>query len=222
MTTNALLNTVGLIAILAVVFLIIYFISKNQGEEGPTNKAKRAQKDRGVDAAVKALNRYASLHNFCILQPAHLRCGEKAADLDAILVTFAGIIGVRCLGYNGEIFANSGESDWLWVTQESRTRIPDPVAQCAADARAIRDVLMQNPKLRNVPVECLPVFTDKSVQLAVPKSSRVFRQKDLMSTLEKEKYLEDKGLDQELIAGLLREACKSEPAAAVPRRRAFS
>ena len=44
MTTNALLNTVGLIAILAVVFLIIYFISKNQGEEGPTNKAKRAQK----------------------------------------------------------------------------------------------------------------------------------------------------------------------------------
>lgn len=206
MTTNALLNTVGLIAILAVVFLIIYFISKNQGEEGPTNKAKRAQKDRGVDAAVKALNRYASLHNFCILQPAHLRCGEKAADLDAILVTFAGIIGVRCLGYNGEIFANSGESDWLWVTQESRTRIPDPVAQCAADARAIRDVLMQNPKLRNVPVECLPVFTDKSVQLAVPKSSRVFRQKDLMSTLEKEKYLEDKGLDQELVAGLLREA----------------
>ena len=65
---------------------------------------------------------------------------------------------------------------------------------------------MQNPKLRNVPVECLPVFTDKSVQLAVPKSSRVFLQKDLMSTLEKEKYLEDKGLDQELVAGLLREA----------------
>lgn len=44
------------------------------------------------------------------------------------------------------------------------------------------------------------------MQLAVPKSSRVFRQKDLMSTLEKEKYLEDKGLDQELVAGLLREA----------------
>ena len=32
MTTNALLNTVGLIAILAVVFLIIYFISKNQSD----------------------------------------------------------------------------------------------------------------------------------------------------------------------------------------------
>ncbi|MBC5582386.1 NERD domain-containing protein [Anaerofilum sp. BX8] len=206
MTTNALLNILGLVAVLAVVFLIIYFISKSKSEEGPTNTAKRAQKDRGVDAAVKALNRYASLHNFRILQPAHLHWGEKSAELDAIIVTFSGIVGVRCLGYNGEIFANSGEPDWLWVTQESRTRIPDPVAQCAADARVIRDVLMQNPKLRNVPVECLPVFTDKSVQLAVPKSSRIFRQKDLMSTLEKEKYLEDKGLDQETIATLLSDA----------------
>ena len=62
MTTNALLNILGLVAVLAVVFLIIYFISKSKSEEGPTNTAKRAQKDRGVDAAVKALNRYASLH----------------------------------------------------------------------------------------------------------------------------------------------------------------
>ncbi len=49
MTTNALLNTVGLIAILAVVFLIITSSAKPR-EEGPTNTAKRAQKDRGVDA----------------------------------------------------------------------------------------------------------------------------------------------------------------------------
>ena len=126
-----------------------------------------------------------------------------------MLVTFNGLVGVRCLGYNGEIFANPGEAEWLWVTGEGRERIPDPVAQCAADARALRDVLMQDTKLRSVPVECLPVFTDKSVQLSVPKSLSVLRRTQLIPLLEQQKYLEDRGLDVERVCALLEAARKN-------------
>ena len=209
MTLNAVLNILGMIAILAIALLAFYFVARSQNTETAPAAAKRRRTDAGVDATLRTLSRYAASHGFKLLRPAHFSAGQRSAELDAVLVTFGGLIGVRCLGYNGEIFANPGERDWLWITAEGRERIPDPVAQCAADARALRDVLMQDPRLRSVPVECLPVFTDKKVQLSVPKSMPVLRRSQLNGTLEQQKYLEDRGLDVERVCALLEAARKS-------------
>ena len=206
---NALLNIIGLIAIIAIAILIFYFAARSQNTDASTPGAKRQRTDAGVDATLRALSRYAASHGFKLLRPAHFCAGQREAELDAVLVTFNGLVGVRCLGYNGEIFANPGEAEWLWVTGEGRERIPDPVAQCAADARALRDVLMQDTKLRSVPVECLPVFTDKSVHLSVPKSLSVLRRTQLIPLLEQQKYLEDRGLDVDRVCALLEAARKN-------------
>ena len=208
MTTNALINLIGLFLLIGIAVAVFYFLSKGQTDEGPS-PAKHARENGGVDQTLRALSRYASSHGFQILRPAKLTVGERTAELDAILVTYCGVIGVRCLGYNGEIFANSGESEWLWVTAEGRRRFPDPIAQCAADARVLRDLLIREPKLKNVPVECLAVFTDKDARLSVPKSIPVLRRKELLAQLEQSRYLEDKGIDAERITALLKEACRN-------------
>lgn len=203
MTLNGWINLLVLVAVLAAICAAFFFLARKNGDEGPTNTAKKARADVGVEGVRRALSRYASLHGFTLLLDLPLQVNGETTRLDAVLVTYAGVVGVRCLGYNGEVFANSDEKEWLWVTQASRQRIPDPVAQCAADARAIRDLLMAEPRLRSLPVECLPVFTDKNLQLAVPKSVRVLRAKELIPTLDKEKYLQDTGCDKEAVAALL-------------------
>lgn len=208
MTLNALINLIGILIIIVIVIAIFYFLSKNPSDDSGNSPAKHARENGGVDQTLRALSRYASSHGFQILRPAKITSGGKTAQLDAVLVTYCGVIGVRCLGYNGEVFANPGESEWLWVTAEGRRRFPDPVAQCAADARVLRDLLIREPKLKNIPVECLAVFTDKDVQLSIPKSVPILRRKDLIPQLEQSRYLEDKGIDADRVTALLKGACE--------------
>ncbi|MDD2992687.1 MAG: NERD domain-containing protein [Pygmaiobacter sp.] len=212
MNTTAILNIAGAIVVLAIVLLVFFFILRSQNDDGPRPDKHKPHTDGGVAKMVAALGRYASMHGFVMIAPAALQGKEKECQLDAVLVTYAGVIGVRCMGHNGEIFANTGESDWLWVTSKGRSPLPDPVAQGAADVRVLRDVLMQNGKgaLRNIPVECLTVFTDKTVQLAVPKSTPIYRRKELLSLLESEKYLQDKGIDLPAVAAALKSAAGAQ------------
>ena len=210
MNTTAILNIVGALVILAIVLLAFFFILRSQNDEGPRRDKHKPHTDGGVAQMVSALGRYASMHGFVILAPAVLQSKDKECRLDALLVTYAGVVGVRCMGHNGEIFANSGENEWLWVTSKGRNPLPDPVAQAAADVRVLRDALMQNSALRNIPVECLTVFTDKDVQLAVPKSIPIYRRKELLSLLENEKFLQDKGIDLPAVAAVLKSAAGAQ------------
>ena len=68
--------------------------------------------------------------------------------------------------------------------------------------------MIREPKLKNIPVECLAVFTDKDVQLSIPKSVPILRRKDLIPQLEQSRYLEDKGIDADRITALLKGACE--------------
>ena len=141
MTLNALINLIGILIIIVIVIAIFYFLSKNPSDDSGNSPAKHARENGGVDQTLRALSRYASSHGFQILRPAKITSGGKTAQLDAVLVTYCGVIGVRCLGYNGEVFANPGESEWLWVTAEGAppfSRPGRPVCRrCAGSERSL-------------------------------------------------------------------------------------
>ncbi|MDD3202214.1 MAG: nuclease-related domain-containing protein [Pygmaiobacter massiliensis] len=192
--------------VLAIVFALIMWFFKAQTEDNSNNEnVKKQREDDGVSKMLAALARYASLHDFTLITPAKVQSGEKSTDLDALLVTYAGVVGIKCIGYNGQIYANPGDATWLRVAGEQRTEFTNPFDQRAADVRVLRDVLA-NAKQRTVKIECLTVFTSKEASLAVPKSMAVLRSKDLTSLLGKEKYLADNGVDKTAVVEALKAA----------------
>lgn len=79
-----------------------------QTEDNSNNeKVKKQRDDDGVSKTLAALGRYASLHDFTLITPAKVQSGDKATDLDALLVTYAGVVGIKCIGYNGQIYAQT-------------------------------------------------------------------------------------------------------------------
>lgn len=204
-------STIINMLILAVVCLVMVFVVKMMASTDDANgqkKTKKTQTEDGVDKTIAALRRYAAAREFGFIAPATVKNGDKTAELSAIIVTYNGVVGVRCIGRNGEVFANPGDKNWLWVSGDKRETFESPVDACAADVRVLRDVLAK-AGLRTVKVECHPVFTSSAVSLAVPKSTPVWRTaREFTAQLGAEKYMEDTGLDKNAVMTALAEAAK--------------
>ncbi len=186
--------------VVVLVFVGIYFYRKNHvpkvRQKGKNNKAGRA---------VAAMQSFARGNRFRLIAPAHLVRGDKEARLDALVVGYFGILGLVAVGYNGEIYGEANDAQWVQVTDDGRRYFDNPVLEAAADVRVIRDALFEK-KLRKIPVEVLAVFTDKNAQLALPRSTGHLTVKDLKKQLRKEKYLEDTKLDLDEVEKTLRAA----------------
>ena len=177
---------------------IIMWTKKSQEEpdEPGTLQAKKALENDGVDKMISSRRRYASSHGFSLVEKVQLGSGDKQTVLDAAIVTYNGVVGVRCVGKNGQIYANPGDKEWLWIAGGQRQTFISPIDQASADTRLLRDKLFA-AGLRNMRVETFPVFTSQNLSTAVPKSMQPPRPKELMSKLEGEKYLEDTGFDKD-------------------------
>ena len=192
-----------MLGVVCLVMVVLVKLMTNRSEEGGPQKAKKAKSQDGVDKAVSALRRYATNHDFGFVAPVKLALGDKTVELDAAIVTYNGVVGVRCIGRNGEIFANPGDKEWLWVNGASREKFANPVDSCAADVRVLRDILIANGQ-RAAKVECHTVFTSSAVSLAVPKSTPIWRDsRSLLNALAADKYMEDKGIDKDAIVRIL-------------------
>lgn len=197
-----LINMLMLSAVCLAMVLIVKLMSPKEDERPKTKKSKT---EEGVDKTVNALRRYAASHDFGFIAPLVVVQGEKKVELSAAVITYNGVVGVRCIGRNGEVFANPGDSEWLWVNGAERTTFANPVDSCAADVRVLRDALAAGGQ-KNVKVECHTVFTSSNVSLAVPKSTPIWRDsRSFMNQLAAEKYMEDKGLDKDGVVKVLSE-----------------
>lgn len=67
----------------------------------------------------------------------------------------------------------------------------------------MRDALF-SAKLKNVPVEAAVVFTNRSAQLALPRSTGHYTVKEFRTLLDKSKYTQDKRVDIQKTAGAVR------------------
>lgn len=196
METTAILYIIVTVALVAGAFLLFTKVMGGSEENGSQKAVKKAQRDDGVEKTVAALRRYAATHDFALAAPVVLKNGEKETRLDAVLVTYNGVVGVRCEGRNGQVYANPGDRQWLWVAGDTRESFESPVDQAAADVRMLRECLNDAGVRGAKVVECFTVFTSSRVELAVPKSLAVYRPKSLMARLGGDRYMEDSGFDK--------------------------
>lgn len=190
-----------LIALAVVVVLIVMNRRKNHPE-----KAKTQGRTNGTAKAIAKTKAFARSNGYKAFVPATLQHNGKQANLDALVVGSFGVLGVKAYGYNGNVYGAAADDEWLRVAPNGeRTYFKNPVLQAAADVRAVRDVLMAQ-KLRNVPVEVVCVFTDKTAQLAIPRNVTYYTFKTFKQLLGKEKYLAKHGFDEQKVYAALESA----------------
>ena len=179
---------------------IIYFYYRKSNPK----KAKRKDRNNKSSRVAGYAKSFARSNGYKCISPATLVRNGSVANLDAIIVGYFGVLGVKALGYNGTIYGGAGEDEWLQVTDdEERHYFNNPLKEAIADVRVIRDALFQ-VKLKQVQVEVVCVFTDPAVQLALPKNTGHYTLKDFKSLLQKDKYLVDAGIDMEKIEEVLK------------------
>lgn len=195
----AIIIVIGFLAI----GLVLWLIYRRQQP-----KAKKRQSAGSIANAIGATQRFARSNSFKFISPAIVSTNGRTANLDALVVGYFGVLGVKEFGYNGEIYGSATEEEWLQKNgEDERTYFPNPIRQAALDVRVLRDVLFES-KLKNVPVEVVAVFCNKKAQLALPRQTGHYTYKDFKTLLSKEKYMGDTGLDLEKVEAAFRKAAQ--------------
>ena len=206
MTTEVIFNLLKATVLIAVIFGAIFlFLKKAEKSEGADGVVKKASSEDGVEKTLSKLKSYARHHGFTYISPAAFAVGDKKCSLDAIIVTYNGVVGIKCEGRNGQVFSNPHNEPWLWVAGSKRENFTSPSADRSVDTRTLREVLTA-AKLRTTKVECFTVFTSKNVVLSVPSGEPIMPPNTLMNMLAKEIYLSDNGLDKDAVAAAINNA----------------
>ena len=172
-------------------------------------KRRPVKKNQGsTRKAGDVASQFARSNDFRIIRPAVLEGKGRTAHLDALVVGYFGVLGVKALGHTGEVYGNANENTWVQIApNRERISFANPITEASADVRVVRDALFA-AKIKAVPVEVAVVFTEKNIQLALPRSLEFYTTKTFHQQLKKEKYQKDAGIDLDAVEKALRAALK--------------
>lgn len=189
----------------------MYVIGLNRENRGlggaGADKAKKGgampdDEHKGAEAVVRAVRRFAAAEGYAAIAPVQVQGSKDAADLDVVLVGWFGVLGVKCLGYGGEVYGSADEPQWTQVLPQGRRTFENPMTRAGKSARALRDALFA-AKLKNVPVETVVVFTNPAASLNLPRSTGHYTEKTFLAFLKGGHFLEDKKVEVEPVAAAL-------------------
>lgn len=184
---------IAVVAILLVTFVPGLF----NKEEGPKMPGK-SKTHLGRKKLTRMVSRFALRRQYKVLGPCRFEKDGQGVQVDCVLIGYFGVLAVKAVGRNGEVYGNAGDDEWLQVTKDARVKFENPFNECARAIPLMRDQL-EAAKVRGVFLECIPVSTYKKAQLAVPKSVGLLKLSEFSLLIEKQKYMEDKGVDLEKV-----------------------
>lgn len=198
-------NIVRTVMVCFFVAMLVFILTKVYFEK--TKKPKPSdRKGRGnsVENAVKPLQTLAKRNKFRFIGPAEFEYSGRRLRVDGLMIGYFGVLGVIGLGYNGGVYGDASEDEWIQVMPDGqRVKFPSPMLETAADVRAIRSALFAD-KLKKVPVEVHAVFTNYEVKLGVPRSTGVLSVGDWRELLKEDRFLDDTGLDLDEVEAAIR------------------
>lgn len=191
MGTELVLALIIIVASIAAYFLLS---GRKDGDLENPRKAKNLDDSKKSAEPLRITRRFAALHQYAVIAPAQLAKDGKFADLDFILVGWFGLLCVKCIGLGGQIYGSLEDEMWLQLDGEKRISFANPMRAAEADTRLVRDTLFA-AKLRNIQVETVCVFTNKSATLMLPRTTGHYTMREFKALLDKSKYDQDKGVD---------------------------
>ena len=189
-------NMIYLLMAMVVMITVVIVIMERE------KKLPRGRKKNNSNAAVAALRSFAANNGCKVLGPVRFVKGEQTVTLDGVLVGWFGVLGVKALGYNGQIYGNPQEKQWLWVSADKRESFANPMDECILAARLMREALMK-AGVRAPESEAAVVFTDSKAELCIPRDVGAMKVADLRAYLRKEKFQKDRGYDLEVMCAAL-------------------
>lgn len=197
----------GLLAFAVTIYLINLFRGERSGLLPAAGEKKSTGKNdmhHGADGIVRAVRRYAAAEGCTVIAPVEVTGSRDTADLDLLLVGWFGVLGVKCIGWGGQIYGSAAEPQWTQVLGGERCTFDNPLTRAGKSERAVRDVLFA-AKLKNVPVETAVVFTNKAAELNLPRSTGHYTEKTFLAYLRSPHFEEDKKVEIEPVVAALRQ-----------------
>lgn len=193
-----------LILIIAVVaILLVTFVPGLFNKEDGPKMPGKAKTGLGSGKLTRMVSHFALRRQYKVLGPCRFEKDGQTAEVDCVLIGYFGVLALKSVGRNGEVYGGVNDDEWLQVVKDARIKFENPFNECARAIPLMRDRL-EAAKVRGVFLECMPVSTYKKAQLAVPKSAGLLKLSEFSLLLEKQKYMEDKGVDLEKVAAALK------------------
>ncbi len=182
-------------------------VTEVKTRETPKLDGPQGRKDAS-GRTIQRLKSFASANGYELIRPGRIAQGTGVTDFDAIVVGTFGVLAVRSMGYEGQVYGNAKDATWVQTTKEGKVTFKNPLLQAESEARMLREVLFA-AKIKNVPVETMCVFPNGATELAVPRSTPVYRLKEFSALLKKDHFTEDRKVDIDKVAKALRDAMES-------------
>lgn len=174
----------ALICILIGIFIGIVYLKIKQWK-----KAKKAKEygTFGERVVLKKLKKIGMFRKYRILSDFYFPLHDGATQIDHLLIGSFGILIIEVKNYAGVVYGTPSEKEWLHISHHNRHKFYNPIWQNKAHEKSVRDILAKE-KIYNLSVFTLVVFSNKKVQLNIPKKMDVIKINKLRKELRKKKY----------------------------------
>lgn len=189
--------TIIISAIIAVLFIILYFWFKKR-------KIIKSGK-LGERKVAKILNRYATMRGYKVINDFYLPLYDKTTQIDHILIGYFGIIVIETKNYKGSIYGDPSAKSWSHIVGNDRNEMYNPLKQNQTHIDCIRHIISK-ANIYNVKIDSLIVFANKKTDLFIPKGLPIIKINKLKKFLKQGKYMADNGVDVEKIYNTLSES----------------
>jgi hypothetical protein len=126
--------------------------------------------------------------------PGNLQHDGKTADLMAILVTRARVIGINAYGFDQTVHCRKDNGAWQQESGNTKKPIGSLNAENAVQDRIVRDALRAGG-LGSLPYETVMVFTSSNVTLSGEKPENVFTQEEFFLAIDTDRDVKEGPLD---------------------------
>lgn len=192
---------IAAIILLIIIILWAYFFFKNL-------KIKKIGKD-GERRVAKALQKYALIRSYKVINDIYLPLYDKTTQIDHILIGFFGMIVVETKNLSGEIYGDPKKKEWLHIKGVDKKgaggkkhTLYNPLMQNQTHIDCIRHLLGKE-KIYNMNIESLIVFPSKKVNLFVPNKLPIVTLKQLKKYIRHHRFDKDNNVDVEQIYNVI-------------------